>query len=132
MTPNSTAAFSDASMALCIVFILLVPFAAAGLALINTGLARRIALFFVRMFGKSSLGISYALSLSDMILAGVIPSNSARSGGVIRAIATARRKSLELPNQSRVSSSDKQPPNSPFRVAERNRRYQRKPRVMGR
>jgi Amt family ammonium transporter len=40
MTPNSTAAFSDASMALCIVFILLVPFAAAGLALINTGLGR--------------------------------------------------------------------------------------------
>jgi Amt family ammonium transporter len=40
MTPNSAAAFSDTSMALCIVFILLVPFAAAGLALINTGLGR--------------------------------------------------------------------------------------------
>jgi DASS family divalent anion:Na+ symporter len=52
-------------------------------SLINTGLARRIALFFVRMFGKSSLGVSYALSLSDLILAGVIPSNGARSGGVI-------------------------------------------------
>src|SRR6202167_3153062 len=52
-------------------------------ALINTGLARRIALFFVRMFGKSSLGVSYALSLSDLVLAGVIPSNGARSGGAI-------------------------------------------------
>ncbi len=52
-------------------------------ALINTGLARRIALFFVRMFGKSSLGVSYALALSDLVLAGVIPSNGARSGGVI-------------------------------------------------
>ena len=52
-------------------------------ALINTGLARRVALFFVRLFGKSSLGVSYALSLSDLCLAGVIPSNGARSGGVI-------------------------------------------------
>ena len=52
-------------------------------ALVNTGLARRIALFFVRTFGKSSLGVSYALSLSDLVLAGVIPSNGARSGGAI-------------------------------------------------
>jgi divalent anion:Na+ symporter, DASS family len=52
-------------------------------ALLNTGLARRIALFFVRLFGKSSLGVSYALALSDMVLAGIIPSNAARSGGVV-------------------------------------------------
>jgi DASS family divalent anion:Na+ symporter len=52
-------------------------------SLINTGLARRIALFFVRLFGKNSLGICYALSLSDMTLATIIPSNGARSGGVI-------------------------------------------------
>jgi DASS family divalent anion:Na+ symporter len=52
-------------------------------ALIKTGLARRIALFFVRLFGRSSLGVCYALSLSDLVLAGMIPSNAARSGGVI-------------------------------------------------
>lgn len=52
-------------------------------ALINTGLARRIALFFVRLFGRSSLGVCYALSISDGILASIIPSNGARSGGVI-------------------------------------------------
>ena len=52
-------------------------------ALINTGLARRIALFFVRLFGRSSLGVCYSLALSDMILASIIPSNAARSGGVI-------------------------------------------------
>lgn len=51
--------------------------------LIKTGLARRIALGFVRMFGKSSLGVTYSLGLSDMVLAGMIPSNGARSGGVI-------------------------------------------------
>jgi len=52
-------------------------------ALIKTGLARRIALFFVRVFGRSSLGVCYALSLSDVVLASIIPSNAARSGGVI-------------------------------------------------
>ncbi|MEN6537084.1 MAG: DASS family sodium-coupled anion symporter [Bryobacteraceae bacterium] len=52
-------------------------------ALIKTGMARRIALVFVRRFGRSSLGVCYALSLSDMTLATIIPSNAARSGGVI-------------------------------------------------
>jgi DASS family divalent anion:Na+ symporter len=52
-------------------------------ALIKTGLARRIALLFVRAFGKSSLGISYSLILSDVTLASTIPSNAARAGGVI-------------------------------------------------
>jgi len=56
-------------------------------ALMNCGLARRVALFFVRLFGKSSLGVSYALGLSDMVLATVIPSNAARSGGVILPVA---------------------------------------------
>ncbi|MBX5495998.1 MAG: DASS family sodium-coupled anion symporter [Bryobacteraceae bacterium] len=56
-------------------------------SLINTGLARRIALMFVRRFGKSSLGVCYALSASDMLLATIIPSNGARSGGVILPIA---------------------------------------------
>lgn len=52
-------------------------------ALIKTGLARRIALMFVRAFGSTSLGVSYALVLSDGLLATIIPSNGARSGGVI-------------------------------------------------
>jgi DASS family divalent anion:Na+ symporter len=52
-------------------------------SLINTGLARRIALFFVRLFGRSSLGVCYALSASDLVLATIIPSNGARSGGVV-------------------------------------------------
>ena len=56
-------------------------------ALVNTGLGRRIALFFVRVFGKTSLGVTYALAMSDMVLAGMIPSNSARSGGIILPIA---------------------------------------------
>ena len=52
-------------------------------ALIKTGLARRIALFFVRIFGKTTLGVTYALALTDLSLAGIIPSNGARSGGIV-------------------------------------------------
>ncbi|SRR5579884_1211361 len=52
-------------------------------ALIKTGLARRIALLFVRAFGKSSLGVSYSLILTDVTLASSIPSNAARAGGVV-------------------------------------------------
>lgn len=51
-------------------------------ALLNTGLARRIALIFVRMFGTTSVGITYALAATDALLATIIPSNGARSGGV--------------------------------------------------
>lgn len=56
-------------------------------ALIKTGLARRIALLFVRAVGKSSLGVCYALASTDMVLASIIPSNAARSGGVVLPIA---------------------------------------------
>ena len=56
-------------------------------ALIETGLARRIALWFVRHFGSRSNGIAYALILSDVTLATMIPSNTSRAGGVIMPIA---------------------------------------------
>ena len=51
--------------------------------LINTGLAKRIALTFVSWFGKTSLGLCYSLGLSDFVLAAMIPANGARAGGVI-------------------------------------------------
>lgn len=52
-------------------------------ALRETGVARRIALLFVRAFGGSSLGVSYALAMSDVTLAAGIPSITARSGSII-------------------------------------------------
>jgi len=52
-------------------------------ALINSGLARRIALLFVRAIGHTSLGLGYSLVASDIVLAGIIPSNAARIGGVL-------------------------------------------------
>jgi len=52
-------------------------------AFIKTGLARRIALLFIRRLGHNSLGLSYALMASNTVLAGMIPSNAARVGGVM-------------------------------------------------
>jgi DASS family divalent anion:Na+ symporter len=53
----------------------------------DTGLSRRIALLFVRSFGSTSLGVSYSLTLTDVLLAGGIPSITARSGGIVLPIA---------------------------------------------
>jgi DASS family divalent anion:Na+ symporter len=52
-------------------------------ALLKAGLARRIALGFVRLFGRSSLGVCYSLGMTDFVLALIIPSSGARSGGVV-------------------------------------------------
>ncbi|MDT8860858.1 anion permease [Alkalihalobacillus sp. MEB130] len=50
---------------------------------IKTGLGTRVAYFFVMKFGKKTLGLSYALLLSDLLLAPAMPSNTARAGGII-------------------------------------------------
>ena len=55
--------------------------------MIKTGLGRRIAFLFIRAIGKHSLGLGYALVLTDMLLAMVIPSNGARAGGIIFPVA---------------------------------------------
>ncbi len=50
---------------------------------IKTGLGARIAYLFVRLLGKKTLGLSYGLIATDLVLAPAIPSNTARAGGVV-------------------------------------------------
>jgi DASS family divalent anion:Na+ symporter len=50
---------------------------------IKTGLGARIAYLFMSVLGKKSLGLSYGLIASDLVLAPAIPSNTARAGGVV-------------------------------------------------
>ncbi|MEW6302131.1 MAG: DASS family sodium-coupled anion symporter [Verrucomicrobiota bacterium] len=52
-------------------------------ALINTGLARRIALGFVKLLGHTSLGLAYAVVASEVVMAAMIPTIAARLGGVL-------------------------------------------------
>lgn len=56
-------------------------FLAAGF--IKSGLGKRIAYIFVRAFGKSTLGLAYALSIVETVLAIGIPSNNARVNGIM-------------------------------------------------
>ena len=49
----------------------------------KSGLGRRIALLLVRALGRRTLGLGYAVTLADLILAPATPSNTARSGGTI-------------------------------------------------
>jgi len=49
----------------------------------KSGLGRRLALSLVKKMGRRSLGLSYAVALSDVVLAPFTPSNTARSGGTI-------------------------------------------------
>ena len=55
--------------------------------MIKTGLGRRIAFFFIRAMGHRSISLGYALVSTDIVLATVIPSNTARAGGIIFPIA---------------------------------------------
>ncbi len=56
-------------------------------AFVKTGLGKRIALIFIERLGSSSLRLGYSLALSDLFLAPVTASNTARTGGIIFPIA---------------------------------------------
>ena len=56
-------------------------------ALRDSGLARRIALLFVRAIGRTSLGLGYALHMTDLTLATGVPSITARSASIVFPIA---------------------------------------------
>ena len=49
---------------------------------IKTGLGARIAYNFMALLGKRTLGLSYGLAATDLVLAPAIPSNTARAGGI--------------------------------------------------
>ena len=52
-------------------------------AITKSGLGRRIAFLFIRRLGKRSLGLAYSLVATDTVLASIVPSNSARAGGIV-------------------------------------------------
>ncbi len=55
--------------------------------MIKTGLGRRIAFLFIRIIGRRSLGLAYALVSTDAVMGTVIPSNAARAGGIVFPVA---------------------------------------------
>ncbi len=61
---------------------------------IKSQLGIRIAYLFVRLLGRRTLGLGYGIVLTELIIAPVVPSNSARAGGVMFPILKAIAESL--------------------------------------
>ncbi|HWC16955.1 MAG TPA: DASS family sodium-coupled anion symporter, partial [Terriglobales bacterium] len=49
-------------------------------AVVKSGLGKRISLFMVSRFGRSSMGLAYSIVLTDAVIAPAFPSNTARGG----------------------------------------------------
>lgn len=69
----------------------------------KTGLGDRIATYFVKWLGKSTLGLSYGLTISEALIAPAMPSTTARAGGVFLPII----KSLSLSGGSKPGDPSK-------------------------
>lgn len=52
-------------------------------AVTDTKLGVRIAYIFIRRFGRSPLTLGYSISVSDLVLAPFVPSDTARGGGIV-------------------------------------------------
>jgi len=74
---DSISGFSDVTIWL----IVLAFFISRGF--IKTGLGARIAYNFMALLGRRTLGLSYGLAATDLVLAPAIPSNTARGGGIV-------------------------------------------------
>lgn len=52
----------------------------------KTGLGERVAQLFVKLFGRSTLGLAYGLSIAEALIAPAMPSTTARAGGIFMPI----------------------------------------------
>jgi divalent anion:Na+ symporter, DASS family len=75
-------------------------------ALTKTGLGTRIGYNFISLFGKKTIGVAYSLVLSELVIAPVTPSNTARGGAIIhpimRSIADAFGSSPDLGTSKKI------------------------------
>ncbi|KAK4741188.1 hypothetical protein SAY87_024776 [Trapa incisa] len=99
---TKTLAFSTAFSAFTneVIWLIVISFFFAR-GFVKTGLGDRIATYFVKWLGKSTLGLSYGLTLSEALIAPAMPSTTARAGGVFLPII----KSLSLSSGSRPGDS---------------------------
>src|SRR5262245_26314882 len=79
MTGTISAAKAFAGFANSSVLLVVVAFLVAQ-AVVKCGLGRRISLFMVSRFGRSSLGLAYSIVVTDALIAPAFPSNTARGG----------------------------------------------------
>lgn len=79
LTGTISAAKAFAGFANTSVLLVVIAFLVAQ-AVVKSGLGRRISLFMVSRFGRSSLGLAYSIIITDAVIAPAFPSNTARGG----------------------------------------------------
>ncbi len=76
-------------------------------AVLITGFGKRVALWLASKLGKSIKGVAYSVCASEFILAPVIPSNTARGGGLLAPIVNSLAQSMGPPGSTSLSESGK-------------------------
>ena len=64
-------------------------------SVVKTGFGLRIALMLVKRFGNSILGLGYAMTTAELILGPIVPSNTARGGGILAPITRSLSEALD-------------------------------------
>ena len=64
-------------------------------AITTTGLGVRIAYLFISRFGHTSLTLGYSVAISDLVLAPMVPSDTARGGGIMAPIVRSLASALD-------------------------------------
>lgn len=63
--------------------------------IIKTGLGERAGYYFIATWGRKTIGIAYSLAITELILAPVTPSNTARGGGIIHPLVRSIAKTYD-------------------------------------
>jgi DASS family divalent anion:Na+ symporter len=93
---SMAAGFADATVCLVVAAFLL-----SG-TVVRSGFGRRVALMLIRTLGGTTLGLGYAIAWTELLLGPLIPSNTARGGGVMAPIVSALATALgAAPDNSR-------------------------------
>jgi len=81
-------------------WLVVIAFLIAGVV-IDTGLGKRISLLCIHALGKSMTGLGYAICAAELILGPLVPSNTARGGGILAPIVDSMSRTLgSMPNKS--------------------------------
>lgn len=76
-------------------------------AINTTQLGVRIAYLFISRFGRTSLTLGYSVAVSDLVLAPMVPSDTARGGGIMAPIVRSLAKALDSepgPSANRIGA----------------------------
>ena len=93
--PEALSGYGDTT-----VWLVVAAFLIAG-GVVHTGFGRRLALTLVSWLGKSTLGLGYSLCGAELLLGPVVPSNTARGGGILAPIMNSLAHALDSrPNQN--------------------------------